>query len=91
LPADVVGVPMTVDLIPTLELALRLHPGTRRVFVIAGRSKTDSYWVEEARRAFRGREGAVGIRLPDGFALNDPLAESRGISGPERRLLSPRL
>src|SRR5262249_20442805 len=56
---DVVGVPMTVDLGPTLGLALRLHPGTRRVFVVAGQSKIDAYWVAEARRAFRGYEGQV--------------------------------
>src|SRR5262245_57598590 len=32
----VAGVPMRFDLVPTLELALRLHPGTRRVVVVAG-------------------------------------------------------
>ena len=32
----VVGVPMRMDLVPTLELALRLHPGTRRVVVVTG-------------------------------------------------------
>ena len=45
---------MKVDLESTLEVALRLHPQTRQVAVVAGKSKTDSYWVAEARKAFRG-------------------------------------
>lgn len=69
----VVGVPMTVDLVPTLNLALRLHPGTRRVFVVAGRSRTDAYWIGEARRAFRGHEGRLELiylaGLPQGELL----------------------
>ena len=69
----VVGVPMSVDLAPTLDLALRLHPGTRRVFVVAGRSKTDAYWVGEARRAFRGYEGKVEFVYLTGLPLNDLL------------------
>ena len=68
---------MTVDLAPTLDLALRLHPGTRRVFVVAGRSKTDSYWVEEARRAFRGHEGRVEFVYLTGLPLERPLAAGR--------------
>ena len=55
----VVGVPMKVDLEATLEVALRLHPRTRRVAVVAGRSKTDSYWIAEARKAFRSHEAEV--------------------------------
>ncbi len=69
----VVGVPMTVELAPTLDLALRLHPGTRRVFVVAGRSKTDAYWVGEARRAFLGHEGKVEFVYLTGLPLNDLL------------------
>ena len=72
---DVVGVPMTVELAPTLELALHLHPGTQRVFVVAGRSKTDAYWVAEARRAFRGYEGKVEFVYLTGLALNDLLRQ----------------
>ncbi len=85
LPADVVGVPMTVDLTTTLDLALRLHPETRHVFVVAGRSKTDSYWVEEARRAFRGREGAVEFVYLTGLPLNDLLRRVAGL--PDRSVV----
>jgi signal transduction histidine kinase len=82
---DVVGVPMTVDLAPTLELALRLHPGTRRVFVVAGRSKTDAYWVAEARRAFRGHDGKVGFVYLTGLALNDLLRQVANL--PDRSII----
>ncbi len=85
LPADVVGAPMTVDLTSTLDLALRLHPGTRHVFVVAGRSKTDSYWVEEARRAFHGREGAVEFVYLTGLPLNDLLQRVAGL--PDRSVV----
>ena len=73
--ADVVGVPMVVDLLPTLDLALRFHPRTRRVFVVAGKSRTDAYWVGEARRAFRGHEGEVEFVYLTGLPFN---ADFRG-------------
>ena len=81
----VVGVPMTVDLAPTLDLALRLHPETRRVFVVAGKSKTDAYWVEEARRAFRGHEGKVEFVYLTGLPLDDLLREVANL--PDRSVI----
>ena len=81
----VVGVPMTVNLAPTLDLALRLHPGTRRVFVVAGKSKTDAYWVAEARRAFRGREGEVEFVYLTGLPLDDLLRRVAGL--PDRSVI----
>jgi signal transduction histidine kinase len=71
----VVGVPMKVDLEATLEVALRLHRRTRRVAVVAGRSKTDSYWVAETREAFRGREGEVEFVYLTGLPMDDLLHE----------------
>src|SRR5262249_38410432 len=53
LPGDVIGVPIHFDLAATLDVAIRLHPNTARVFVIAGRTEFDSKWVAEAQRAFR--------------------------------------
>jgi hypothetical protein len=50
LPPDVVGVPISFDLTDTLDLALRLHPKSRRVFVVAGKAKFDAYWESEARQ-----------------------------------------
>ena len=51
-PPDVIGTPIRMDLAGTLDLALRLHPDTRQVFVVAGGSTFDHQWVEEAKRTF---------------------------------------
>jgi signal transduction histidine kinase len=70
---DVVGVPMRIDLVPTLELALRLHPGTRRVVVIAGASPTDAYWEAQARRAFAPFEANYEFTYLTGLPMGDLL------------------
>jgi signal transduction histidine kinase len=69
----VVGVPMKVELGPTLEAALRLHPRTRHVVVVAGRSKLDAYWTAEARETFRGYEGKVDFVYLVGLPMDDLL------------------
>ncbi|HEX5271566.1 MAG TPA: PAS domain-containing sensor histidine kinase [Gemmataceae bacterium] len=71
--AGVVGVPMRIDLVPTLELALRLHPGTRRVAVIAGSSPTDVYWEGRARRAFAPFEATHEFTYLTGLPMDDLL------------------
>jgi hypothetical protein len=45
-----------MDMAGTLDLALKLHPGTQRVYVIAGKSRFDAYWEAEARKTFHGYE-----------------------------------
>ena len=79
------GVPMKVDLQSTLEVALRLHPQTRRVAVVAGKSKTDSYWVAEARKAFRGHEGNLEFVYLTGLPMDDLLREVARL--PERSIV----
>lgn len=71
----VVGTPMRMDLVPTLELALRLHPGTQHVFVIAGASKTDAYWEAQARKAFHAYEGKQEFVYLTGLPMDDLLRE----------------
>jgi signal transduction histidine kinase len=56
LPSDVVGVPMRFDLESTLDLALRLHPDTQHVYVVAGAAPYDIAWEARAREAFRRYE-----------------------------------
>ena len=50
---DVTGVWGEVNFKPNLELALALHPGTRRVVVIQGLSEVDKYWAARAQDDFR--------------------------------------
>jgi signal transduction histidine kinase len=71
LPADVVGVPIKMDMAATLAVALRLQPTTRRVYVITGKSKFDLQWEAEARHAFRAYEDKLEIIPLNGL----PLAE----------------
>jgi PAS domain S-box-containing protein len=71
----VVGAPMRFDLVPTLELALRLHPGTRRVVVVTGAAKIDAAWDAEARQAFRSYEGKPEFVYLAGLPMDDLLKE----------------
>ena len=62
------GVLVKREFKPTLETALRLHPGTRQVFFIAGTSAFNRYWLDEARRELGEFEGRVKITyLSDRF------------------------
>ena len=71
LPRDVIGVPVELQPEKTIELALRLHPGARRVVVITGISGFDRAWEALLRRAFKPLEGRVEFE----FWAAMPLAE----------------
>ena len=73
LPPDVVGVPIQMELMGTLDMALKLHPNTRRVFVVAGASKFDTDWEAEARLEFRRFEGKVEFTYLGGLPMPDLL------------------
>ncbi|MFO0807629.1 MAG: PAS domain S-box protein [Gemmataceae bacterium] len=75
LPSDVVGAPIDMDLVRTLELALRLHPKTKRVFVVAGQAKMDDWWVAEARREFRSYEDQLAFTYLVGLPMSDLLRQ----------------
>jgi signal transduction histidine kinase len=51
LPAGVVGNSEDNDPYPTLELALKLHPGTKHLILIRGASEIDRRWDERMRAA----------------------------------------
>lgn len=70
---DVIGVPIKRDQVATLDLALRLHPETRRVFVIAGRTELDTYWAGQARQAFRPYAGRLEFEYLVGLPMQDLL------------------
>jgi PAS domain S-box-containing protein len=75
LPPDVIGVPITFDLAATLDLALRLQPNTRRVFVVAGKAKFDANWEAEARQTFRAYEPKLEFVYLTGLPMDDLLRE----------------
>jgi PAS domain-containing protein len=71
---DVIGIPIKMDLTATLDLALRFHPNTQRVFVIAGKAKFDAYWEAEARQTFRAFEDLEFVYLT-GLPMEDLLRQ----------------
>ena len=73
MPPDVIGVPIEFDLQETLGLALRLHPDTRRVAVIAGSAPMDATWANEARNAFRPYQDRLEVTYLTGLAMDDLL------------------
>jgi signal transduction histidine kinase len=50
-----------MDLATTMDVALRLHPDTQRVYVVAGQSVMDAAWAAEARREFQRYENRLEV------------------------------
>jgi signal transduction histidine kinase len=71
LPPDVIGTPIKLDLGGTLDLALRLHPGTQHVYVISGSAKFDSYWEGQARQEFRPYESQREFIYRSGVPIDE--------------------
>lgn len=77
LPPDVVGVPVELQPEKTIELALRLHPRTRRVVVITGTSTFDRGWEALLRRAFKPLEPLVEFEFWAGLPMPEILDRVR--------------
>jgi PAS domain S-box-containing protein len=56
---NVTGVQGRIELRPALDLALSLHPGTRRVVVVTGNAPIDKFWEALAHREFQSYENSV--------------------------------
>jgi PAS domain S-box-containing protein len=63
LPPGVTAVVSSVQMRTTFELALGLHPGTRRAVIVAGASRNDRFWAGEARRELQA--AAPGVEIVD--------------------------
>ena len=73
LPANVTGVLLKREFAPTLQLALRLHPATRRVVFVAGSTQFDRTLAEAATAEFRVAAPQVAIQYLIGLPLSDVL------------------
>lgn len=71
LPPDVYGTPMRMDLEHTLNIASRLHPNTKRFYVVAGNAPFDREWALEAQRLFRNS----GHRADFEYLIGQSMAE----------------
>ncbi len=85
LPADVIGVPIQMELAATLDLALRLQPDTQKVFVVSGLSKFDQHWTAEARRIFQRYQPTIEFNYLTGLPLPELLDRVGQL--PERSIL----
>src|SRR5271157_5113107 len=69
----VTGVTIPMDVRGTLDLAVRLHPGTKQVAVVAGNSEYESYWLEQTHQELRRRADELKVidlvGLPTGQLL----------------------
>ncbi|MFL6228365.1 MAG: ABC transporter substrate binding protein [Pyrinomonadaceae bacterium] len=74
---NLTGVWGEINFKPNLELALALHPGTKRVAVIQGVSETDKDWAARAREDFRAYES----RLEFIYLTGLPPEEMRKVLG----------
>lgn len=65
------GLSHNINMKGTLDLALRLQPGTRRVFVISGASGFDKFYEDVAHRQFQEFEGRLAFTYLTGLLLAD--------------------
>ena len=73
LPANFTGVLLKRDYAPTLEIALRLQPDTRNVFVVSGGADYDRYLQGFVRRDLARFEGRVAVDWLFNLAMDDLL------------------
>ena len=75
LPPHVRGILVKREFAPTLEIALGLHPQTKRVAVVAGTSEFDKRLLDQARNEFRVYEDRVAFTYLTASPLRQILTE----------------
>src|SRR5271165_3161945 len=69
----VTGITILVDIRGTLNLALRLHPDTRNVAVVAGGSEFASYWLEATIQELRRHADRLNVIELVGLSIDQLL------------------
>ena len=70
----ITGILTRVDFSGTLDLALRLKPGTRRVAVVTGASDFDRLWRVRAEAALHAFDGRLDVTYLDGLPMVELLS-----------------
>ena len=73
LPAHVTGALVKREFGPSLELALRLHPGTQRIVFVAGASEFDALLLRLAREELRVFEDRLAFTWLTGLPMHELL------------------
>ena len=79
LPPHVRGVLLKREFAPTLELAIGLHPHTKRVAVVAGTSEFDTRLLDQARQEFSVYENRLAFTYLTTLPLQKLLTELAGL------------
>jgi signal transduction histidine kinase len=79
LPPDVIGVPLEYDFAPTIDLALRWHPGARRLVVVTGGSEPDRGFEARVRSEVRPFEGRATVEFLAGLPAAELLRRLGGL------------
>ena len=75
-----IGVPVQFEFGPTIDLAVKLRPGTRRLAVVAGTSELDHSFLELARAEIERRPRPLPTEFFVGLTLAETLAAVRAPS-----------
>jgi len=75
LPANFIGVPVAVDPVQTVSLALHLQPDAGEIVVVSGTSEYDRAWEPAWHRGLPQLHTSVPIRYLTGLALDDVLRQ----------------
>jgi ABC-type uncharacterized transport system substrate-binding protein len=81
LPPHITGVTTDVDYAGTLQMALQVHPGTRRVAVIVGSGRLDLESERAAREALQRFEDKVEFTWLQGLPLDELSETVAGLPG----------
>jgi len=73
----------------TLDLARRLHPGTRRAVVIVGSSAAERLWLETARQQLEARRGSIEISYLVDSSVEDLVTAVAGLPKDTVVLMGP--
>ena len=90
LPPNFVGVPIAVESLPTIELALRLQPDAREIVIVTGTSEFYRSLEDTLRRDLPHLQTSIPIRYLSGLPLDDLLRELSPLS-PNSIVYSPGL
>ena len=71
LPADVIGIPADYDVQGTIELALRLQPGARRLVVVTGASRWSHRRQTEVRAALESLPAGLPVEHLTGLPTSE--------------------
>lgn len=79
------GIVARLDLKPTIDVALQVHPDLQQVFVVSGASQYDKFYQDLAQRQLRAFDGRLVFTYLSGLPMSELLR--RVADTPERSII----